>query len=119
MNPILLLQIQKADTFVLGVKEDKKKKLPEERYIIQGIDNYKKQMEDFWNTINGNKVNVNLLKDEDVFPVEDDGIVLIVIRVPRADFKERPVYIGENPFKGSYKRNHEGDYHCANEEVRA
>ena len=42
-------------------------------------------MEDFWNTINGSKVNVNILRDEDVFVVEEDSIKLIVIHVPRAD----------------------------------
>ena len=25
--------------------------------------------------------------------------------VPRADYKLRPVYVGENPYKGTYKRN--------------
>ena len=83
----------------LGVDEDKKKKLPEERFIIQGIENPKKQIEDFWNTINGSKVKVNILKDEDVFIVEENGISLIVIRVPRADYKMRPVYVEENPYK--------------------
>lgn len=39
--------------------------------------------------------------------------------MPRADFEKRPVYVGANPFKGSYKRNHEGDYHCTEAEVRA
>ena len=62
-------------------------------------------MEDFWNTINGSKVNVNILKDEDVFVVEEDDINLIVIHVPRADYKLRPVYVGENPYKGTYKRS--------------
>lgn len=102
----------------LGVDEDKKKKLLEERFIIQGIENPKKQIEDFWNTINGSKVNVNILKDEDVFIVEENGISLIVIRVPRVDYKMRPVYVGENPYKGTYKRNHEGDYHATGHEVR-
>lgn len=101
---------------ILGVKEDKKKSSLEERFLIQGIKNPRKQIEDFWNTVNGNKVNVNILKDEDVFIVEE-GISLIVIRVPRADYKQRPVYIGENPYKGTYKRNNEGDYHAADYEV--
>ena len=42
--------------------------------MLQGIENSDKQKEDFWNTINGNKVNVNVLKDEDAFKVEGDGI---------------------------------------------
>ena len=102
---------------ILGVKEDKKKTLLEERFVIQGIKNPRKQIEDFWNTINGNKVNANILKDEDVFTVEEDGSSLVVIKVPQADYKLRPVYVGENPYKGTYKRNNEGDYHAANYEV--
>lgn len=108
----------KGGYIILGVKEDKTKKNPEERFIIQGIDNPKKQKEDFWNTINGSKVNVNILKDENVYIVEEDGISLIVICVPRAEFNMRPVYVGENPYKGTYKRNHEGDYHATEHEVR-
>lgn len=30
----------------------------------------------------------------------------------------RPVYVGDNPYKGTYKRNHEGDYHATEHEVR-
>lgn len=108
----------KGGYIILGVKEDKTKTNPEERFILQGIDNPEKQKEDFWNTINGSKVNVNILKDEDVYVVEENGTSLIVIRVPRADFNMRPVYIGENPYKGTYKRNHEGDYHATEHEVR-
>lgn len=29
-----------------------------------------------------------------------------------------PVCVGENPYKGTYKRNHEGDYHTTEHEVR-
>ncbi len=111
----------KGGYIVLGVKEDKTKNIPQERFIIQGIQNPKKQIEDFWNTINGNKVNVNILKDEDVFLVEEgtgkNKISLVVIKVPRADYKLRPVYLGENPYKGTFKRNNEGDYHAAKYEV--
>ena len=59
------------------------------------------------------------MKDEDVFVVEEDDVNLIVIHVPRSDYKLRPVYVGENPYKGTYKRNHEGDYHATEHEIRA
>lgn len=108
----------KGGYIILGVKEDKSKTNPEERFVLQGIENPEKQREDFWNTINGSKVNVNILKDENVYVVEEDGISLIVIHVPRAEFNMRPVYVGENPYKGTYKRNHEGDYHATEHEVR-
>ncbi|MCI8599680.1 MAG: AAA family ATPase [Lachnospiraceae bacterium] len=104
---------------ILGVDENKKKTKPEERFIMKGIENPSKQLEDFWNTINSDKVNINILKDEDVFQVTEDTTTLIVIHVPRANFQARPVYIGMNPFTGAFKRNHEGDYHCTNSEIRA
>jgi predicted HTH transcriptional regulator len=108
----------KGGFIILGVKEDKTKTNPEERFVLQGIENADKQKEDFWNTINGSKVNVNILKDEDVFKVEGDSITLLVIHVPRAEFNMRPVYVGENPYKGTFKRNHEGDYHATENEIR-
>lgn len=50
--------------------------------------------------------------------MEENGISLILIHVPRAEFNMRPVYVSENPYKGTYKRNHEGDYHAAEHEIR-
>ena len=55
----------KGGYIILGVDENKKKTNPEERFIIQGIENPSKQLEDFWNTINSDKVNINILKDEE------------------------------------------------------
>lgn len=109
----------KGGTIVLGVLEDKTKIIPEERFIIQGVDDYEKLREDFWSTINSQKVSANILVDDNVYVVEEGNIALLVIEVPRADFTIRPVYKGENPFKGTYKRNHEGDYHAKEYEVRA
>ncbi len=109
----------KGGYIILGVEEDKSKQLPEERFIIQGIDNPVKQMQDFWSTINSGKVNRNILKDENVYIVEEEGISVLVIHVPRVDYKQRPVYVGENPYMGTYKRNNEGDYHATEDEVRA
>ncbi len=108
----------KGGYIILGVKEDKKKRLPKERFMIQGIQNAKKQVEDLWNTINSSKVNRNILKDEDVLIVEEFGVSLIVIKVPRADYKMRLIYVGENPYKGTFKRNNEGDYHATEHEIR-
>lgn len=50
--------------------------------------------------------------------MEESGVSLIVIKVPRADYKMRPIYIGENPYKGTFKRNNEGDYHATEHEIR-
>ena len=105
----------------LGVKEDKKKKLPEERFQIQGIKNYEVQVKNFWDTINSEKVNKNILTDEDVqiVMIPSTELAVISIHVPRADYNNRPVFINGNPYKGTFKRNHEGDYHASEDEVNA
>jgi predicted HTH transcriptional regulator len=109
----------KGGIIVLGVDEDTAKSNPKERFVIRGVTNPKKLREDFWNTINSKKVNVNVLVDDDVYVVERENISLLVIEVPKADYTMRPVHIKENPFKGTFKRNHEGDYHAKEYEVRA
>ncbi len=109
----------KGGIIVLGVDEDKTKINLKERFVIRGVTNPKKLREDFWNTINSQKVNVNVLVDDDVYVVEHENIALLVIEVPKADYTMRPVHVKENPFKGTFKRNHEGDYHAKEYEVRA
>ncbi len=106
-------------TILLGIHENLKEHNPEKCFAVTGVSDTHKIITDFWNTINGNKVNVNLLVDEDVYPFDFEGTPIVVIEVPRASYLLRPVYTGENPFKGSFKRNHEGDYHCSEAEVRA
>ena len=106
-------------TIILGVQEDKNAINQKNRFIITGVENPIKLIEDFWNTINGTKVNENILIDQDVYIVEDQNYKLVIIEIPRANYKLRPIYVGENPLKGTYKRNNEGDYHCSDSEVRA
>ena len=106
---------------LLGVKENKKKKLAGEKFEIQGIKNYDVQIKSFWDTINSNKVNKNILTDDDVQVVKipDSELAVIVIYVPRADYNTRPIFLNGNPYNGTYKRNHEGDYHATEDEVNA
>ena len=71
------------------------------------------------NTINNrNKVSVNLLKEENVETYEVEGDVIIVIYVAKADRVYKPVYVNNDLFGGSFRRDHEGDYHCSEAEVR-
>ena len=75
---------------------------------------------DFWNSVNNHSVvNVNILSDQNVQIVESDGNQIVVIEVPRADRHDKPVYMGVDPFAGTYRRNGEGDYRCTRDEVRA
>ena len=57
--------------------------------------------------------------DSDVEVTTIDGKSIVCIHVPQADWRMKPVFLNENPYKGSFKRNHEGDYHCTEMEVRA
>lgn len=104
---------------LLGVDENRKETNISKRFNITGVDEPKKLISDLWNTINSNKVNRNILLDSDVEFVPVDGKQVIYIHVPQADWRMKPVFINENPYKGAYKRNHEGDYHCTEMEVKA
>ena len=105
---------------ILGIEENRFAESIEERFKIYGVRNAEQQRKDFWNTINSEKVSGCLLKDEDVQIVQyDDSITLLVIHVPQAIYRNKPIYINGNVYKGTFKRNHEGDYHCDESEVKA
>lgn len=99
---------------VLGVKENK-----DGSWYTTGLHNSEKILKDFWNTINNSKkVSVNLLKEDNVesFTIEDD--VILVIHVPAARREQKPVYINDDIFGGTFRRNWEGDYHCTRIQVK-
>ena len=100
---------------ILGIKENKSKGT----FEVQGVKNIDKRIQDFWNTINGSKANRNLLRDEDVQKLSIEGMDVLIINVPRANYKERPIYLNENLYKGTYKRNAEGDYQVSLIQERA
>lgn len=104
---------------LLGVEEHMSEVNIEKRFTFTDIKNPEIRIKEFWDTINSSKVSVNILLDDNVGYCDVDGHTVIWIEVPQADYKYKPVYINENPMKGSFKRNHEGDYHCTEEEVKA
>ena len=74
-------------------------------------------IDDFWAIINDPaQVSENILTPEDVRIHEVDGKHIIAITVPRAS---RPIYIGGDPWRGTYRRSGEGDCRCPREEVEA
>ena len=64
-------------------------------------------------------MNENILTEKDVEVVDMDGKKVVCIHVPMADFRMKPIYLNGNVYKGTYRRNHEGDYHCTERQVRA
>ena len=99
-------------TIILGIRERDGKR------EIEGVQDAEKTVADIWNAVNNaEKISANVLFNESVYPVEVDGKQLVVVEVPRAERTVRPVYVGADVFKGSYRRNGEGDYHCSRETV--
>lgn len=103
-------------TIVLGIEERFDK---DERFDISGVESVEKMLKDFWSTINGNKVNKNILMEENVEVININHKKVIKIEVPRASYIDKPIYLNNNPYNGTYKRNYEGDYKCSQDEVNA
>ncbi|MFC6591710.1 RNA-binding domain-containing protein [Deinococcus lacus] len=100
---------------VLGLKEKQ-----DGSFEGSGIRNTNKVLRDFWSTINDQrKVSACLLGEKNVQVIEyKDDSFLIVITVPRANRRSKPIYLNGNPFGNTFRRNHEGDYRCTEAEVR-
>ena len=101
---------------ILGVKENK-----DGSWHTTGLKNPSKLKKDFWDAINNRKkVSINLLKDDDVetFSVVGTDNVIMVIWVPSAKREQKPVYINDDLFGGTFRRNWEGDYHCTRLQVK-
>ena len=89
-------------------------------FYTTGLQDAAKIKKIFWDTINNRtKVSVNLLMDDDVKTYDMDGDLIMVIHVPRAKREQRPVYINNDIWNGTFRRNWEGDYHCTRSEIRA
>lgn len=100
---------------VLGIIEDKNTG----ECTLDGVENSKDILKDFWNTINNNeKVSCNILNDDNIETTKIKGKTIIIINIPNADRRNKPVYINNNPMIGTFKRYHDGDYKCSKEEIR-
>ena len=101
-------------TIVLGIRE------ASGTFEVTGIHKPESRRKELWDQLqNREKVSTHLLQDDDVAVVEMNGKRLLVVRVPQAGRRQRPVYINGNPLRGTYKRGYEGDYRCQESEVRA
>jgi ATP-dependent DNA helicase RecG len=99
---------------LLGVSEQ------DGEFEATGIENIERVLNDFWNQINNQqKVSRNLLSHNSVKILSiGNGRSVIIIEVPRASRKERPIFIKGNPLTGTFKRQQSGDFRCTDEEVR-
>lgn len=100
---------------VLGARE-----LRDGSLEVVGLEDADRMLDDFWNTAhNPGKLSPCTLSDGDARIESVGGKDVIVIEVPRADRRQRPVHINGSLFSGTYRRDHKGDYRCAEGEVRA
>ena len=88
-------------------------------WYTTGLKNADKLKRNFWNTIHDTKkVSMNLLSDKNIESYEINGDTILVIYVPRAKRDQKPVYINNDLFGGTYRRDWEGDYHCSKAEIK-
>lgn len=87
-------------------------------FIPVGVNNPDKIKKDMFDILNNpSRVSKNLISNEMVYEETIDEKTIIMINIPRAHYKDKPIYLNENPYQ-SYKRNHEGDYKCSVDEVK-
>lgn len=100
---------------LLGVEEQKDKSfrtvdLPDPKQLVR----------EFWSLVNDpHKASANILTDEDVRIETVNGNRIIVIRIPRAERIDKPVYVDGDANTGTYWRSGEGDHRCTPEQVAA
>ncbi|MEA4933028.1 MAG: ATP-binding protein [Lawsonibacter sp.] len=100
---------------LLGVAEAEDKSL----YSVL-LPDPQKLVDEFWRNVNDPTViSANILNAEDVEVLRSGGHSIVAIFVPRADFRQRPVYVGLDPFFGTYFRKGEEDCHSPRHEVEA
>ena len=99
---------------VLGLRER------QGHFTAEGIANVAKVRKELFDALNNReKVSANLLNDQTVREVTLDGRTLLVIEIPRARRKQRPVYLTTNPLSGhTYRRLNDGDRTVPDEEVK-
>ena len=92
-------------TILLGIVEDLKEKDIKKRFQVVGVEDSQKIITDFWNTINSNKVNENILSDSDVNIIDIDGTKALCNNVRQPDWCIKLIYLNDNIYKGTYNRN--------------
>lgn len=103
-------------TILLGVEERSDHIL----YMQNGLDDAEKMKETFWKLVNNRqKISHNIVTNNMVYVAQLEGKDILVVEVPRAERTTRPVYKGQDPRTGTYRRWGEGDHLCSLEEVSA
>jgi ATP-dependent DNA helicase RecG len=100
---------------VLGVSEN------HGTFKIEGLNSEQltAYQKNFWNNVNNREIiSKNILSDNDIKIVAIGEKSILAFNIPIANRQQRPIYKGKSPLNNTYKRNHEGDYRCTDDEVR-
>ena len=101
---------------ILGVKENKE----EGSFEVTGVSNPFEMVKNLHDTLsNRSKVNIDILTGDSVEIVEDvSGKKVILVYVPEASVKQRPVYLNQSQ-QNTYLRKGESDIRASEDELNA
>ncbi|HDZ8927278.1 TPA: putative DNA binding domain-containing protein [Aeromonas dhakensis] len=98
---------------LLGVNENKG------QFSVAGIENIEKVKQELFNQLNSPaKVSINLLTEDDVITLLKDGKQILRVNMPAATRKQKPVFINNDMYSGTYRRLHDGDRACDKETIK-
>lgn len=98
---------------LLGVNENKG------QFSVAGIENIEKVKQELFNQLNSPaKVSINLLTEDDVITLLKDGKQILRVNMPAATRKQKPVFINNDMYSGTYRRLHDGDRACDQETIK-
>jgi predicted HTH transcriptional regulator len=88
-------------------------------FTLIGIERPDRIISQLWSSLNNpQKVNGNILNDTSVDQIDIHGRIVIKVTIPPAKRTQKPIYIGQNPLTGTYRRDFDGDYRCDEETVK-
>lgn len=98
---------------LLGIEENK-----DHSFTVRGLNNAEEMLQQFITLLhNPLKVKKNILSETHYFIKHIEEKACIIIEVPKANRKDKPIYINNDLYYGTYRRDGEGDYHCTKEEI--
>lgn len=98
---------------LLGVREH-----PRGHFSVSGVTEHVRVRKALFDgQANRQIVSEGLLDNHHVSILEADGKAVVRVQIPRAARQQRPVYVGADPFSGTYRRRADGDYRCDRETV--
>ena len=101
----------------LGVTEDKNNKVSS--FYPSGVENINAVITDLLDTVkNHNKISTQAFKEKDIETIEINNKKIIKISVPKADYKDRPVYL-KGDIKNTYIREGERDSKANGDDLKS